>query len=167
MRVGIGTDHGGLSLKQQFVGHLRSSGHDVLDFGAYNQNLADDYPGFVIPLAQAVAAGIVERTVAVCGSGVGASICVRAHEELLDEGIRSPVVSMPSRDIFDHQDLDCSDSVLPPCVRPRVAVEQVSTFGWDRHTGLEGRIVGMRTFGASAPLQELQKDSGSNQNYWR
>jgi ribose 5-phosphate isomerase B len=75
MRVAIATDHGGFSLKQEFVGHLRSSVHDVVDFGAHNLNPADDYPDFVIPLAQAVAAGIVERGVAICGSGVVASIC--------------------------------------------------------------------------------------------
>jgi hypothetical protein len=76
---------------------------------------------------------------------------------LLAEGIQSRVVSMPSWDIFDHQPQDYRDSVLPPGVRARVAVEQASTFGWERYTGLDGRIIGMKTFGASAPLKELQK----------
>jgi ribose 5-phosphate isomerase B len=75
MHVGIATDHGGFELKQELVARLRAAGHDVVDFGADKFDPDDDYPDFVIPLAQAVAAGTVERGVAVCGSGVGASIC--------------------------------------------------------------------------------------------
>ncbi len=75
MRVGIATDHGGFALKEELVAHLREAGHEVADFGAHDLNPGDDYPDFVIPLARAVAAGTVERGVAVCGSGVGASIC--------------------------------------------------------------------------------------------
>jgi ribose 5-phosphate isomerase B len=75
MRVGIATDHGGLSLKEELVARLRETGHEVVDFGAHGLDPADDYPDFVIPLARAVAAGTVERGVAVCGSGVGASVC--------------------------------------------------------------------------------------------
>ena len=75
MRVGIATDHGGFGLKEELVAQLRAAGYDVVDFGADELNPDDDYPDFVIPLAQAVAAGTVERGVAVCGSGVGASIC--------------------------------------------------------------------------------------------
>jgi len=75
MRVGIATDHGGFGLKEELVARLRAAGHDVVDFGAYQLRPDDDYPDFVIPLAKAVAAGTVERGVAVCGSGVGASIC--------------------------------------------------------------------------------------------
>jgi transketolase len=67
---------------------------------------------------------------------------------------------MPSWDIFDHQPQDYRDRVLPPGVKARVAVEQASTFGWERYTGLEGRIIGMKTFGASAPLKELQRKFG-------
>ena len=93
-------------------------------------------------------------------SGSEVSLAVEAHEKLLAEGIRSRVVSMPSWDIFDHQPQDYRDSVLPPRVKARVAVEQASTFGWERYTGLEGRIIGMKTFGASAPLKELQKKFG-------
>jgi len=74
-RVGIATDHGGFPLKQDLVARLRAAGHDVVDFGANELRPDDDYPDFVIPLAQAVAAGRVERGIAVCGSGVGASIC--------------------------------------------------------------------------------------------
>jgi phospholipid/cholesterol/gamma-HCH transport system permease protein len=77
---------------------------------------------------------------------------VQAHEKLLAEGIRSRVVSMPSWDIFEHQTQEYRDSVLPPAVKARVAVEQASTFGWERYVGGFGRIIGMNTFGASAPL---------------
>ena len=75
MHLGIATDHGGFGLKEELVTRLRAAGHDVVDFGAGELSPDDDYPDFVIPLAQAVAAGKVERGVAVCGSGVGASIC--------------------------------------------------------------------------------------------
>jgi ribose 5-phosphate isomerase B len=75
MRVGIATDHGGYGLKEELVARLRSAGHEVVDFGACELASGDDYPDFVIPLARAVASGQVERGVAVCGSGVGASVC--------------------------------------------------------------------------------------------
>lgn len=75
MRVGIATDHAGFALKSDLVAHLRETGHEILDVGAYDLNSGDDYPDFVIPLARAVASGEVERGVAVCGSGVGASVC--------------------------------------------------------------------------------------------
>ncbi len=75
MRVGIATDHGGFNLKEDIAARLRTAGHDVVDFGAYTLSPGDDYPDFVIPLARAVTAGKVERGVAICGSGVGASVC--------------------------------------------------------------------------------------------
>jgi transketolase len=93
-------------------------------------------------------------------SGSEVSLCVNAHEELLAQGIRSRVVSMPSWDIFEHQPQAYQDSVLPPDVTARVAVEQASTFGWDRYVGRSGRIIGMKTFGASAPLKELLRKYG-------
>ena len=74
MRVGIAADHGAFALKAQLEKSLRSSGYEVVDFGAYQLNPADDYPDFIIPLARAVSAGDVERGIALCGSGVGASI---------------------------------------------------------------------------------------------
>jgi len=73
-KVGIAADHGGFTLKEEVRGALESAGHTVVDYGAYEMEQADDYPDFVIPLAQAVAAGEVERGIAVCGSGVGAAI---------------------------------------------------------------------------------------------
>lgn len=75
MRIGFATDHAGFALKDGLVAHLREAGHEVVDVGAYSLNPDDDYPDFVIPLAQAVAIGTVQRGVAVCGSGVGASVC--------------------------------------------------------------------------------------------
>jgi ribose 5-phosphate isomerase B len=75
MRVGMATDHGGFGLKEELVARLRAAGHEVVDFGAHNLTPDDDYPDYVVPLAQAVVAGKVDRGVAVCGSGVGASIC--------------------------------------------------------------------------------------------
>jgi transketolase len=93
-------------------------------------------------------------------SGSEVSLAVEAHEKLIAEGIRSRVISMPSWDIFDHQTQEYRDSVLPPKVTARVAVEQASTFGWERYVGTSGRIIGMKTFGASAPLKELQRKFG-------
>ena len=75
MRVGIATDHGGFELKEELAPRLRAAGYEVVDFGAAAHDPDDDYPDFVIPLAEAVANGRVERGVAICGSGVGASVC--------------------------------------------------------------------------------------------
>ena len=93
-------------------------------------------------------------------SGSEVVLAVEAYEQLAAEGIRSRVVSMPSWDIFDHETQEYRDSVLPPKVTARVAVEQASTFGWERYVGTTGRIIGMKTFGASAPLKELQRHFG-------
>jgi transketolase len=93
-------------------------------------------------------------------SGSEVSLAVRTHEKLVAEGIRSRVVSMPSWDIFEHQTKEYRDGVLPPNVKARVAIEQASTFGWERYVGEAGRVIGMKTFGASAPLKELQKKFG-------
>jgi ribose 5-phosphate isomerase B len=74
MKIGIAADHGGFALKEELAKSLRKSGHEVLDFGATRLNPGDDYPDFVVPLARAVVAKQVERGVALCGSGIGASI---------------------------------------------------------------------------------------------
>ncbi|MGD0416504.1 MAG: transketolase [Terriglobales bacterium] len=87
-------------------------------------------------------------------------LCVDAYEKLKAEGIRARVVSMPSWDLFEHQEQSYRDEVLPPDVTARVAVEMASTFGWAQYAGAKGRIIGMRTFGASAPLKDLQKKFG-------
>jgi transketolase len=93
-------------------------------------------------------------------TGSELSLVVKAHEQLAAEGIRSRVVSMPSWEIFEEQSKEYQESVLPSSVSARVAVEQASTFGWERYIGHTGRIIGMKTFGASAPLSELQKKFG-------
>ena len=93
-------------------------------------------------------------------SGSELSLAVEAHGKLLAEGIRSRVVSMPSWEIFDQQTQEYRDSVLPPAVKARVAVEQASTFGWERYVGSSGHVIGMKTFGASAPLKALQEKFG-------
>jgi transketolase len=93
-------------------------------------------------------------------SGSEVSLIVDAHQTLLAEGIRSRVVSMPSWDIFEHQTQEYRNSVLPPAVKARLAVEQASTFGWERYVGDSGQVIGMKTFGASAPLKELQRKFG-------
>jgi transketolase len=92
------------------------------------------------------------------GSEVG--LAVEAHEVLLADGVRSRVVSMPSWDVFEQQPQAYRDAVLPPGVIARVAVEQASTFGWERYVGRGGAVIGMHTFGASAPLKALQQDFG-------
>jgi transketolase len=93
-------------------------------------------------------------------SGSELTLAVEAHEKLVSEGIRSRVVSMPSWDIFEHQPDEYRAAVLPPQVTARIAIEQASTFGWERYVGAKGRVVGMHTFGASAPLKELQRKFG-------
>jgi len=96
----------------------------------------------------------------IIASGSEVSLAVQAHEALLAEGIRSRVVSMPSWEIFEQQAKTYRNSVLPPDVKVRVAVEQASTFGWERYVGDAENVIGMKTFGASAPLKELQRKFG-------
>lgn len=93
-------------------------------------------------------------------SGSEVSLAIDAHENLTGAGVRSRVVSMPSWDIFEIQPREYRDTVLPPSVTARIAIEQASTFGWERYIGDKGRVLGMLTFGASAPLKELQKKFG-------
>ena len=124
MRVGIATDHGGFGLKEELVAHLRAAGHEVVDFGAHELNPGDDYPDFVIPLGRAVAAGTVERGVAVCGSGVGAAVCANKVP-----GVRACMIE----DHFsarqgvedDHMNVLCLGGRV---VGPEVAWELVATF---------------------------------------
>ena len=88
-------------------------------------------------------------------SGSEVALALQAHEKLATEGVRSRVVSMPSWELFDRQSAEYRESVLPRAVRARIAIEQASTLGWERWVGSEGRIIGMETFGKSAPLKEL------------
>ena len=93
-------------------------------------------------------------------TGSEVHLCVQAHDQLAKEGIRSRVVSMPSWELFEQQTPEYRASVIPPKLDARVSVEQASTFGWERYVGRHGHSVGMRTFGASAPLKELEKKFG-------
>jgi transketolase len=93
-------------------------------------------------------------------SGSEVALCVEAHERLTAEGIRSRIISMPSWELFDDQDAAYRDSVLPPDVTARVSVEQASVFGWAKYVGAKGQSLGMRSFGASAPLKDLQREFG-------
>ncbi|MBY0324398.1 MAG: transketolase [Reyranella sp.] len=93
-------------------------------------------------------------------SGSEVSLVIEAHEALLAKGVRSRVVSMPSWDIFEHQPQSYREEVLPPSVKTRLAVEQASALGWERYVGDSGRVIGMKAFGASAPLKELQRHFG-------
>ena len=94
------------------------------------------------------------------GTGSEVSLAVDAYEELSSEGVKARVVSLPSWYLFDHQPPEYREEVLPAAVRARVAVEQASTLGWDRYVGPGGQVVGMHTFGASAPLKEVQRKFG-------
>ncbi len=93
-------------------------------------------------------------------TGTEVTLCVSAYEQLKTEGIKARVVSMPSWNLFEHQSEDYKAKVLPPDVKARVAVEQASIFGWSQYVGPTGTIIGMRRFGASAPIKDLQKKFG-------
>ena len=124
MKVGIATDHGGFALKEEMIAKLEATGHQVLDFGAHSLNPGDDYPDFVVPLAEAVVAGKVERGVAICGSGVGASVCVNKVP-----GVRAALI----HDHFsarqgvedDHMNILCMGGRT---VGPEVAWDLVETY---------------------------------------
>jgi transketolase len=93
-------------------------------------------------------------------TGTEVSLCVSAYEQLKTEGIKARVVSMPSWNLFEHQSEEYKAKVLPPDLKARVAVEQAATFGWSRYVGPTGTVIGMRRFGASAPIKDLQKKFG-------
>jgi transketolase len=93
-------------------------------------------------------------------TGSEVSLCVAAYETLSAEGRKVRVVSMPSWEIFEHQSQEYRESVLPQAVTARISVEQAATFGWSQYVGHGGKSLGMKTFGASAPLKELQKRFG-------
>src|SRR6201998_3314588 len=124
MRIGIATDHGGFSLKEELLSQLRAAGHEVVDFGAHRLSEGDDYPDYVVPLALAVAALEVERGVAICGSGVGASVCANKVR-----GIRAAVI----HDHFSAKQGVEDDNMNILCmggrtVGPAVAWDLVQTF---------------------------------------
>ena len=147
MRVGIATDHGGFGLKEELVAQLRASGHDVVDFGAHALGPDDDYPDFVLPLARAVVAGKVDRGLAICGSGVGASVCANKVP-----GIRAALI----HDHFsarqgvedDHMNILCMGGRT---VGPAVAWDLVQTFLGAEFSQAERHL---RRLGKVARLEE-------------
>jgi transketolase len=94
------------------------------------------------------------------GTGSEVHLCVEAYEKLKAEGIKARVVSMPSWELFDKQDAAYKESVLPASVAARVSVEMAATFGWERWVGPKGKMIGMHSFGASAPLKDVLKKFG-------
>ena len=101
-----------------------------------------------------------EPEVLLLATGTEVALCVDAYEALKADGIQARVVSMPSWELFEQQSREYRDDVLPPSITARVAVEQASTMGWDRYVGVDGCIIGMETFGSSAPLKNLQQKFG-------
>ena len=93
-------------------------------------------------------------------TGSEVALALAAHEELIADGVRSRVVSLPCWELFDRQDQAYRDEVLPPAVTARVSVEEASTLGWDRYVGFAGRRIGMHTFGSSAPLKDVMTKFG-------
>jgi ribose 5-phosphate isomerase B len=147
MRVGIATDHGGFELKEGLIAQLRASGHEVTDFGAHELSQGDDYPDFVVPLARAVVSGKVDRGVAVCGSGVGASICANKVP-----GVRAALI----HDHFSAQQGVEDDHLNVLCmggrtVGPAVAWDLVKTFlqaepsQAERHRRRLGKVAALET----------------------
>jgi ribose 5-phosphate isomerase B len=124
MLVGVATDHGGFALKAELVAKLRAAAHEVVDFGAHELNPDDDYPDYVVPLARAVATGNVERGVAICGSGVGASVCANKVQ-----GIRAALIhdhfSAKQGVEDDHMSIICMGGRT---VGPSVAWDLIQTF---------------------------------------
>ena len=107
-----------------------------------------------------LAGGDETPEVILIGTGSEVQLCLGAYEALTGEGVKARVVSMPSWDLFERQDEAYRNSVLPPQVLARVAVEQGSVIGWDRYAGSSGTIIGMHTFGSSAPIKDLQTKFG-------
>ena len=145
MRLGIATDHGGFELKQILAERLRAAGHEIEDFGAHKKDSSDDYPDFVIPLGRAVAAGKVERGVAVCGSGVGASVCANKIK-----GVRACLIE----DNFSARQGVEDDNLNLICLGgriegPELAWELVQTFlkakfsGAERHVRRLGKVTAL------------------------
>ncbi len=124
MRIGIATDHGGFALKEELLARIRAASHEVVDFGAHQLVPDDDYPDFVVPMAQAVASGKVDRGVAICGSGVGAAVCANKVK-----GVRASLIhdhySAKQGVEDDHMNILCMGGRT---VGPEVAWDLVQTF---------------------------------------
>src|SRR6266853_6116775 len=149
MRIGIATDHGGYGLKEELVAQLRKAGHEVVDFGAHNLSPDDDYPDFVVPLAQAVVGRQVERGVAICGSGVGAAVCANKVP-----GARASLIhdhfSAKQGVEDDHMNILCMGGRT---VGPAVAWDLVQTFLAAKFSEAERHL---RRLGKVASLEAAQ-----------
>jgi ribose 5-phosphate isomerase B len=149
MRIGIATDHGGFGLKEELVAELRGAGHEVVDFGAHQLKPDDDYPDYVTPLAKAVASGRVARGIAICGSGVGASVCANKTP-----GIRASLI----HDHFsarqgvedDHMNILCMGGRT---LGPAVAWDLVQTFLTAEYSQAERHL---RRLGKVAALEKVK-----------
>lgn len=142
MKVGIAADHGGFEMKREVIAHLQAAGHDVRDFGAHQLNDGDDYPDFVLPMAKALAAGEVDRGIALCGSGVGASVAAnKVH------GVRAAIIA----DHFSARQGVEDDNLNVICLGGRttgaaVAWDLIETFlaakfsGAERHVRRLGKV---------------------------
>jgi transketolase len=128
----------------------------TFDRTKYNAASGAQKGGYVM----ACAAPDGKPDVILIGTGSEVALCVEAFEKLKAEGIKARVVSMPSWEIFEDQDQAYRDGVLPPGVTARVSVELASTFGWERYVGMNGAKIGMKSFGASAPLKDVIKKFG-------
>jgi ribose 5-phosphate isomerase B len=157
MHLGIAADHAGFDQKQELLGKLRAAGHEVTDFGALQKNPDDDFPDFVVPLARAVAAGTVERGVAVCGSGIGASVCADKVP-----GVRAAEI----HDDFSARQGVEDDDMNVICLGGRttgsaIAWDLVQTFvaakfnAAERHVRRVGKIAALETGGALASLRAI------------
>ena len=148
MRVGIATDHGGFGLKEELIAKLRAVGHEVTDFGAHTFNDGDDYPDFIVPLADAVVAGKVERGVAICGSGVGASVCANKVK-----GVRAALVhdhfSAKQGVEDDHMNILCMGGRT---VGPEVAWDLVQAYLAAAYSQAERHL---RRLGKVAALEDI------------
>ncbi len=135
MRVGLAADHGGFELKQQMLEELQGAGHEILDYGAEEYDPQDDYPDFVVPLARAVARGEAERGVAICGSGVGASVAANKIR-----GVRAALIT----DAYSaHQGVEDDDMNIM-CLGGRVTCYALA---WDLiQTFLRSRFKGAPRF---------------------
>jgi ribose 5-phosphate isomerase B len=147
MRIGIATDHGGFGLKEELLARLRKEGHEVVDFGAHSLSPADDYPDFVIPLSRAVVAGKVERGIAICGSGVGASVCANKVP-----GIRAGLVHDHFSALQGVEDDDMNVICMGgKTVGSAVAWDLVEAFltakfsGAERHVRRLGKVASLET----------------------
>jgi ribose 5-phosphate isomerase B len=154
MRVGIATDHGGFELKEDLKSYLNGLGHVVIDIGARELTPGDDYPDFVIPLAKSVAAGMVDRGVAVCGSGVGASVCANKIP-----GVRAGLVQdhYSAHQGVEHDDMNilCMGGRV---VGPLVARDLVDAFLAASFTGEERHVRRLRKVAALEAAQRAAEE---------